>query len=150
MIPPGGMADKHCPAGDRGADEVDWRSMDPRDRQPPFASGVDCAVCGRAVPLDGIRILASRDDLTFVELACLGCRSETLGIIVAGHAEASDGSIATPSGPSYGEFLPADDIRFREARPIDADDVVAMRELLTRRGLEGLVGPDDRTDGSAT
>ncbi|HET9457241.1 MAG TPA: hypothetical protein VFO78_07860 [Candidatus Limnocylindrales bacterium] len=144
------MADNFVAAGVRGADEVDWRSMDPRDRQPPFASGVDCAVCGRSVPADGIRILARRDDLTFVELACLGCRSETLGIIVAGHAEASDGSIASSSGPSYGEFVPADDARFHAARPIDADDVVTVRELLAKRGLEGLVGPDERTDGSAT
>jgi len=124
--------------------------MDPRDRQPPFASGVDCAVCGRAVPVDGIRILARRDDLTFVELACLGCRSETLGIIVAGHAEESDGPLATAPGAPYGEFLPADDARFREALPIDAADVVAVRELLARGGLEGLVGPDDRAGGSAT
>ena len=64
--------------------------MDPRDRQPPFANGVDCAVCGGHVPSDGIRILARRDDLAFLELSCAGCKSESLGIVVAGDGEATD------------------------------------------------------------
>jgi hypothetical protein len=121
--------------------------MDPRDRQPPFANGVDCAVCGRAVPVDGIRILARREDLTFVELACLGCRSETLGIIVAGAPEKPS---EAPSRHSYGEFLPTDDERFREALPIDADDVLAVRLLLAARGLDGLVGGPDGLAGGGS
>ncbi len=44
--------------------------MDPRDRLPPFVNGVECAVCGRTVPRDGIRVIGSGDVLTFVELAC--------------------------------------------------------------------------------
>jgi hypothetical protein len=111
--------------------------MDPRDRSSPFANGVDCAVCGRIVPADRIRILASRDDLTFVELACTGCRSESLGMIVGGEAE---------NGVRYGEFLPADDARFRAALPIDVEDVLAVRRLLERGDLDALVGP--RGDGS--
>src|SRR3954469_10431591 len=73
--------------GRNGADagqEVDFGPMDPRDRTPPFENGVDCAVCGRTVPAERIRILASRDDLTFVELTCAACRSESLGMIVGG------------------------------------------------------------------
>jgi hypothetical protein len=116
--------------------------MDPRDRLPPFVNGVDCAVCGRSVPIEGIRVLARREDLTFVELACTGCRSESLGIIVAGDE--------TGEAPrSYGEFLPADDARFHEALPIGSDDVLAVRELLARRGLAGLVdGADGLAGGS--
>jgi hypothetical protein len=108
--------------------------MDPRDRTPPFEDGVDCAVCGRTVPAERIRILASRDDLTFVELTCAACRSESLGMIVGG---ASDGSTR------YGEFLPADDARFREALPIGIDDVLMVRRLLQLGDIEGLVGPGD-------
>ncbi len=108
--------------------------MDPRDRLPPFANGVDCGACGRLVPLERIRILASRDDLTFVELDCPGCQSESLGIIV----QSSDGS----AGATYGEFLPADDARFREALPIGPDDVRTVRELLARGDLNAFV---DRT-----
>jgi hypothetical protein len=112
--------------------------MDSRDSLPPFVNGVDCAVCGQSVPVEGIKLLARRDDLTFVEVACAGCRSESLGIIVAGEDEG--GSIA------YGEFLPADDARFRDALPIGADDVLEVRELLDRHGLAGLV---DGADGFA-
>jgi hypothetical protein len=114
--------------------------MDPRDRTPPFDDGVDCAVCGRTVPAERIRILASRDDLTFVELTCAACRSESLGMIVAG---GSDGT------SRYGEFLPADDARFREALPIGVDDVLTVRRLLQRGDLDSLVGPGD-TSGGAT
>jgi hypothetical protein len=116
--------------------------MDPRDRLPPFVNGVDCAVCGRTVPVEGIRVLARRDDLTFVELACAGCRSESLGIIVAGE----DGKA---SGSPYGEFLPADDARFHDALPIGPDDVLTVRDVLARHGLAGLVeGADGAADGS--
>jgi hypothetical protein len=111
--------------------------MDPRDRTPPFADGVDCAVCGRIVPADRIRVLASRDDLTFVELACPACRSESLGMIVGGDAE---------DGARYGEFLAADHARFRAALPIDVEDLVAVRRLLEQGDLDALVGP--RGDGS--
>jgi hypothetical protein len=115
--------------------------MDPRDGTPPFENGVDCAVCGRSVPAERIRILASRDDLTFVELTCAACRSESLGMIVRGEANGVAG------GLPYGEFLPADDARFREALPIGVDDVLAIRRLLERGDLEELVGPEDAGGG---
>ena len=116
--------------------------MDPRDRTQPFANGVDCAVCGRNVPADRIRILASRDDLTFVELACEACRSESLGMIVSGEGDAQTGRAA------YGEFLPADDARFRQALPIDGNDLATVRRLLELGDLDALVGgPGDATDG---
>jgi hypothetical protein len=72
--------------------------MDPRERTPPFENGVDCAVCGRNVPVERIRILASRDDLTFVDLTCAACRSESLGMILAGATDGPDGR------EPYGEF----------------------------------------------
>jgi len=115
--------------------------MDPRDRRPPFENGVDCAVCGRNVPAERIRILASRDDLTFVELACAACRSESLGMIVRGDADGRS---------PYGEFLAADDARFREALPIGVDDVLTVRRLLEDGDLDALVGPGRDTAGGAT
>jgi hypothetical protein len=117
--------------------------MDPRDRLPPFANGVDCGACGGVVPLDRIRVLASRDDLTFVELDCPGCQSESLGIIV-------QSSYGPESGATYGEFLPADDARFREALPIGPDDVLAVHALLARGDLDAFVDPtrDPRGGGS--
>jgi hypothetical protein len=118
------------PGGAPPHEALDSRPMDPRDRPNPFANGVDCAVCGRLVPLDRIRVLAQRDDLTFVEVACTECRSETLGIVVASDAD---------GGGGYGEFLAADDARFREALPIDVDDILVVRDLLAKGDLDAFV-----------
>jgi hypothetical protein len=108
--------------------------MDPRDRLQPFAGGVDCAVCGGLVPVDGIRILARRDDLAFLELTCAECKSESLGIIVAGATDAAQ------TRPLYGEFEADDDVRFRDAPPIAGDDLLIARELLRQGGIDALVG----------
>jgi hypothetical protein len=105
--------------------------MEHRDSQQPFADGVDCAVCGRIVPAEGIRVLAQRDDLVFVELACESCRSESLGIIVEAGTGGTD---------RYGEFVAADHVRFREALPIDVDDILVVRALLAGGDLDRLVG----------
>jgi hypothetical protein len=113
-------------------DEVDWLPMDPRDRLQPFANGVDCAVCGGLVPMDRIRILARREDLAFLELTCAECKSESLGIIVAGATD--------EARPLYGEFEAADDARFRDAPPIAGDDVLIARDLLRQGGIDALVG----------
>ena len=115
--------------------------MDPRDGSPPFANGVECGACGRIVPLERIRILASRDDLTFVELDCPGCRSESLGIVVQS---------GRPDGGTYGEFLAADHARFREALPIGADDLLTVRELLARGDLNAFVDPSQDARGGGS
>jgi len=115
--------------------------MDPRDRLQPFADGVDCAVCGGLVPLERIRILARRDDLAFLELACAACKSESLGIVVAGTSEVAG------QRPFYGEFQAADEARFRNAPAIDAEDLLAAHELILRGGIDALVGrTGDRPD----
>jgi hypothetical protein len=111
--------------------------MDPRDRHQPFANGVDCAVCGGLVPMDGIRILARRDDLAFLELTCGTCKSESLGIVVGAGPDSID---KNDVAAAYGEFQASDAARFRDARPIDANDVLAARALLRRGGLDALVG----------
>jgi hypothetical protein len=106
--------------------------MDPRDDLGSLAGGVDCAACGNFVPTDRIRVLARRDDISFVEIDCPGCRSESLGILIA---EERGGD-----GLPYGEFGPPDEERFREAPPIGPDDVHRVHDLLTRGGLAALVG----------
>jgi hypothetical protein len=111
--------------------------MDPRDRLQPFANGVACAACGGLVPMDRIRVLARRDDLAFLELACGTCRSDSLGIIVAGRSDAAD---SPDSRPLYGEFEPADMARFRDAPVIEATDVLVAHDLLAGGGLDALVG----------
>jgi hypothetical protein len=120
--------------------------MDPRDDLESLAGGVDCAACGESVPVDRIRVLARREDIAFVEIHCLVCRSESLGIVIETD-EASDDRpqgvddvIAVGPGRAYGEFGPADDERFRDAAPIGAKDLDRVHELLARGGLAALVG----------
>jgi hypothetical protein len=119
--------------------------MDPRDDLESLAGGVDCAACGETVPADRIRILAQRDDIVFVEVACLACRSDSLGIVIAEFPD--DGP--ADDGPTYGEFGPADVLRFRTARPIGPRDVDAVRRLLAGGDLAALVrGPEPPQPGS--
>ena len=119
--------------------------MDPRDDLESLAGGVDCAACGEIVPTDRIRILARRDDIVFVEVACPACQSEALGIVIAELDDDIEDLVDGPGsavGPGriYGEFGPHDVERFREARPIAATDVEAVRQLLANGGLAALVG----------
>ena len=56
-------------------------------------------------------------------------------------------------GRSYGEFGVSDAERFREALPIEADDVALVRRILAEGDLAGLVAatrpPDPPAFGSA-
>jgi hypothetical protein len=125
--------------------------MDPRDDLDSLADGVDCAACGQFVPSDRVRVLARRDDIAFVEIHCPGCRSESLGIVIAADADDADGTadgddedgVAVGPGWAYGEFGPIDQERFREALPIAPSDVALVRELLARGGLAALVGSSE-------
>jgi hypothetical protein len=100
--------------------------MDPRDRPVRLADGAVCTACGAPVPTDRIRILARRDDLAFVELACLVCGSVALGLLMP--PDAPDGEAvldvagdmpATARPPGTGTF-----------RPISDADVQAIRDDL--------------------
>jgi hypothetical protein len=113
--------------------------MDPRDDLDSLAGGVDCAACGLFVPTDRIRVLARRDDIAFVEIHCPGCRSESLGIVIA-DADAEQDAEAVGPGRTYGEFGPGDEERFREALPIGSADLHLVHDLLARGGLAALVG----------
>jgi hypothetical protein len=130
--------------------------MDPRDDLDSLADGVDCAACGQFVPTDGIRVLARRDDIAFVEIHCPGCRSESLGIVIAAEADeagvdtlddADDADdvdrasarLAVGPGLVYGEFGPRDQERFHEALPIGPADLDVVHDILARGGLAALV-----------
>lgn len=122
--------------------------MDPRDRLRGLLAGVACTVCGAAVPESRIDVLAERDDLAFVELRCVGCGSDTLGLVVL--AEPGDRPVVV-DGDRYGEFGPADEARLVGARPIDADDVLRMHTFLSDYGgdLRTLLDPPTRgADGA--
>jgi hypothetical protein len=101
--------------------------MDPQDRLQSLLDGIACSVCEAAVDGERIRLLARREDLAFVEIACSGCGSTTLGFVVDGQAE---------DGPTS------------EAPPVSADDVLDMHlELEAWHGdLRTLLGADTAPD----
>ena len=103
--------------------------MDPRDRPLVLPDGATCTVCGASVPTGRIRILARRDDLAFLELACADCGSAAVGLLTF------------PAGRDGAAFLDVDADRPSEAtdrsgvdrrrtHPIDAADVQAIHEHL--------------------
>jgi len=90
--------------------------MDRQDDLLALTGGLTCTVCDEPVPPAGIRLLASRDDLVFLQLDCQACASTTLGFVMTGNGD---------GGP-----LEAADAIDRDAPPISADDVLDMYQLL--------------------
>ncbi|HET7676352.1 MAG TPA: hypothetical protein VFK38_00705 [Candidatus Limnocylindrales bacterium] len=100
-----------------------------------------CAACGRAYGAAHIRVLAQRDELFFVDLACPECRSAAVAIVSVElegeEAQLEVGELAEAAG-------------FAESPPVSADDVLEMHAFLRRfdgdfRRLFGPQGPaDDR------
>jgi hypothetical protein len=100
--------------------------MDPRDRPHLLPDGAACTACGAPVPTGGIRILARRDDLAFVELACPACGSAALAMLL---------SVSGPGGESLLDVVmdapaPARTSGPVAARPITTADVEAIRSDL--------------------
>lgn len=116
-----------------GSDSVDCEAMESFDRLRALLAATDCPVCGRPIDPARIRILAQRDDLTFVELPCLACGVVALGMVTVA---------PEPIPRRYGEFTAADEARFAGRPPISADDLLAAHELLAswQGDLRGLLG----------
>ncbi len=97
--------------------------MDPRDRPRPLPDGATCTACGAPVPTGRIRILARRDDLTFVELACQGCGSAALGLLVPAGSP-GDAPVLDVAGDGPGVVRSA---AVATIRPISEADVASVR-----------------------
>ncbi len=112
--------------------------MDPRDLLRPLPDGAACTACGATVPAGRIRILARRDDVAFVELACRACGSDALGLLIT-----SDSIDGAPLLDVAGE----PDAGRSTIRPISDADVQAVRaDLATWTG--NLVDWLARLDGA--
>jgi hypothetical protein len=85
--------------------------MESRDQARP--DDVACGVCREPVAHDRTRLVASRDDLVFLELHCRACSSVTLGFVF------TDGAAGLPES-----------VRLAGARPVSADDVLDMHQYL--------------------
>jgi hypothetical protein len=83
-----------------------------------------CGSCGRPYRSRGIRILAQRDDLYFVNLTCRACGAGAVAIVTI-EVEGEEAQVDAP------ELEPAPDgVMEAGAVPIGADDVLAMHEFL--------------------
>ncbi|MEA2631679.1 MAG: hypothetical protein QOE66_1898 [Chloroflexota bacterium] len=103
--------------------------MAPRDRPLLLPDGAACTACGASVPSDRIRLLARRDDIAFLELACPDCGSAAVAMLIPspGFGERAVLDVATEAtDPRRGAATGA-----RGApRPISAADVEGVRDDL--------------------
>ncbi len=77
--------------------------MDPRDHLRALPDGLVCTVCDETVPAERIRLLARREDLSFIQVDCLGCGSTSLEFVAD-----PDPDAVSPMGS---EAVTADDVR---------------------------------------
>ncbi len=85
-----------------------------------------CAACGQAYGQGHIHLIAQREELFFIDLACDHCGSQAVAIVTI----QIDGNKATLEG---GELVRAsDDVSGTsgDAPPVSADDVLDAHELL--------------------
>jgi len=82
-----------------------------------------CGSCGRPYRSRGIRILAQRDDLYFVDLSCRDCGAGAIAIVTI-EIEGEEVQLDAPEL----ELVP--DTAQVGAPPVAADDVLAMHEFL--------------------
>ena len=93
--------------------------MDPRDQLRALLGGTTCTVCHEPVPAERIRLLARREDLTFVQIQCDRCGSTALGFL--GNSPIPDAT-EEASGEASAPDVAAD--------PISSDEVLEMHEFL--------------------
>jgi hypothetical protein len=120
--------------------------MDPHDRLRARLERTSCTVCGDALAIREVRLLAERDGLAFVELPCRGCGAVTLGMISLPEGRGSMALDTEPGPPTW--IGPADLPPRPGAAPLGRDDVLAMRRFLAewRGDLRELLA-DPAVDG---
>ena len=85
-----------------------------------------CSSCGRAYRSSHIRVVAQRDELFFVDLACKRCGAESLAIVTVEGAELDVGDLADAAAVLSEQALDDD------GPAVSGDDLIAMHEFLGR------------------
>ena len=106
---------------------VDWPSMDGADWLRTQLTSFGCAACGAPYEPGRIRLLAERDGLFFVDLACTACASRAVAIVTVDTDEDDE----PRADPGDLVLLAAGELPHIPA-PISADDVIDMHRLLER------------------
>jgi hypothetical protein len=119
--------------------------------------GAGCTKCGQPYAPGGIRVLAQRDEIAFVEFACSSCQTQTMALVTGGTDTA--GASSTHGRGILGEY-PADEPDDQNEphagvgsgrNAISEVDVLEMRSFLAGYGgdLRGLLDRGDDTRGNA-
>jgi hypothetical protein len=114
-------------------------------------STFDCASCGRTYAAGSIRVLAQREELFFVDLACPSCGSGAVAIVTIEVDEASNARVdvgdLAPDAPVPGS------VSAHGAPPVSGDDLLDVhrflrefdgdfRALFSGEGTRGHLGGD--------
>jgi hypothetical protein len=106
--------------------------MGPRDHPRLFPDGAVCTACGATVPTDRIRVLAERDDLAFVELACADCGSAALGLLTDLAHDGDPKLDVAGELPVAGEFPVLSRDGGAPSGPVSLADVESIHRSLAR------------------
>lgn len=134
--------------------------MDPRERLRLALLGAGCTRCGRPYSAAGIRVLAQREEVAFVQLVCFACETQTLALVTG----SPDGTLDRPSSGGSELFDPfgsegagrtgaepdvADQPPRPDAAPVSRTDVRDMHAFLQsyRGDLRRLVETHDDGGG---
>ena len=117
-----------------------------RDRPRPLPDGATCTACGATVPSAHIRVLARRDDVAFVELACPECGSAALGLLLPPAPDGTavldveaDGPPTVPRGQHVEAISQADVAAIRDDLASWDGDLVGWLDALDRDDRRGSV-----------
>src|SRR6476660_6439369 len=105
--------------------------MDGADWLRTQLTSFGCAACGQPYGTGRIRLLAERDGLYFVDLACASCASQAVAIVTV---EMDDDDIPQADAGDLIHIV-ADPVGGSSGSPVTADDVLDMHRLLS--GFQG-------------
>jgi hypothetical protein len=91
--------------------------------------GAGCARCGRPYGAEGVRVLAQREEIAFVQLVCSACQIQTLALVTGIAALERDEAAADPAPAGTAPVSEADVL---EMRSFLADYQGDLRTLLER------------------
>jgi len=100
--------------------------MDGADWLRTQLTSFGCAACGEPYESGRIRLLAERDGLYFVDLACASCASQAVAIVTV---ELDEDDILQADAGELIQIV-ADPVGGPSRPPVSADDVLDMHGLL--------------------
>lgn len=91
-------------------------------------SNMKCGICGQPYDSSNIHVMGHREDLWFLSVHCLSCKSQGLVAAVIKDGELPEPVEAVP------ELTEADIKKFAAFSPVDSDDVLDMHTFLKEFG----------------